>query len=168
MPPKGISRQKIYNLTTFQGRLAPKLKSLSSNVQLAWPALIIIRMKLQPDKSNSLTINAYGPGWIEVNAERFTSSLIVSSLAGASPQKWQARRFEDLGPSDFDVLASSGAELVLFGSGQRLRFPRPVWLSSLIYQGIGMETMDTAAACRTYNILASEGRKVVVALLMES
>ena len=126
------------------------------------------RMKLQPDKSNSLTINAYGPGWIEVNAQRFTSSLVVSSLAGSSPQAWAVQRFEDLTPSDFEILAHSGAELVLFGSGQRLRFPQPAWLSSLITKGIGMETMDTAAACRTYNILASEGRKVVVALLLET
>ena len=131
-------------------------------------ALPHTRMKLQPDKSNSLTINAYGPGWIEVNAQRFTSSLVVSSLAGSSPQAWEVKRFEDLTPSDFEILAHSGAELVLFGSGQRLRFPQPAWLSSLFSKGIGMETMDTAAACRTYNILASEGRKVVVALLLES
>jgi uncharacterized protein len=124
-------------------------------------------MKLQPDKSNSLTINAYGPGWIEVNGQRFTSSLIVSSLAGSSPLVWDAARFENLRPKDFEILANSGAELILFGSGKRLRFPQPVWLASLIQQGIGMETMDTPAACRTYNILASEGRKVVVALLLE-
>jgi len=132
------------------------------------PALPPIPMKLQPDKSNSLTINAYGPGWIEVNGQRFTSSLIVSSLAGSSPQVWDVSRFEDLSLPDFEVLAQTGAELVLFGSGQRLRFPQAAWLASLIQQGIGMETMDTAAACRTYNILASEGRKVAVALLLET
>jgi len=125
-------------------------------------------MKLQPDKSNSLTINAYGPGWIEVNGQRFTSSLIVSSLAGSSPHVWNVSRFEDLSALDFEVLSRSGAELVLFGSGHRLRFPQGAWLTGLIQQGIGLETMDTAAACRTYNILASEGRKVVVALLLES
>ena len=125
-------------------------------------------MKLQPDKSNSLTINAYGPGWIEVNGQRFTNSLIVSSLAGSSPLVWEVARFENLKSQDFEVLATSGAELVLFGSGQRLRFPQPAWFASLIQQGIGMETMDTPAACRTYNILASEGRKVVVALLLEA
>lgn len=125
-------------------------------------------MKLQPDKSNSLTINAYGPGWIEVNGQRFTSSLIVSSLAGSSPLVWEVARFENLKSQDFEVLATSGAELVLFGSGQRLRFPQPAWFASLIQQGIGMETMDSPAACRTYNILASEGRKVVVALLLEA
>lgn len=125
-------------------------------------------MKLQPDKSNSLTINAYGPGWIEVNGQRFTSSLIVSSLASSSPLMWEVARFENLKSQDFEVLATSGAELVLFGSGQRLRFPQPAWFASLIQQGIGMETMDTPAACRTYNILASEGRKVLVALLLEA
>jgi uncharacterized protein len=125
-------------------------------------------MKLQPDKSNSLTINAYGTGLIEVNGQKFTSSLIVSSLPGSSPNLWDALRFEDLSPADFEPLAHSGAELVIFGSGQRLRFPQPAWLTSLMSRHIGIETMDTAAACRTYNILASEGRKVVVALLLET
>jgi uncharacterized protein len=76
--------------------------------------------------------------------------------------------FTALGSSDFDVLTTMGAELVIFGSGKRLRFPPPHWLKSLIERGIGVETMDTPAACRTYNILASEGRKVVAALLIES
>ena len=124
-------------------------------------------MKLQPDKSNAPTIQAHGPGWIEVNGQKFTHSLIVSSLPGSVPGKWEASRFEALKSADFDALASSGAELVLFGSGQRLRFPQPDWLRSLVERGIGLETMDTPAACRTYNILASEGRKVVVALLLE-
>jgi uncharacterized protein len=124
-------------------------------------------MKLQPDKSNNLTINAYGEGWIEVNGEKFSHSLIVSSLAGARPVPWAVSRFEELQSTDFDALAISGLELVLLGSGQRLRFPQPAWLQALIEQGIGVETMDTAAACRTYNILASEGRKVMAALLQE-
>jgi uncharacterized protein len=125
-------------------------------------------MKLQPDKSNSLTINAYGPGWIEVNGEKFTHSLIVSSLKGAVPEKWAVSQFGALNSEDFAPLAKSGAELIIFGSGQRLRFPQPSWLAPLMAMGIGVETMDTAAACRTYNILASEGRKVVVVLLLET
>ncbi len=125
-------------------------------------------MKLQPDKSNSLTINAYGEGWIEVNGEKFNQSLFVSSLPGAAPTPWAVSRFEALKSADFGTLACSGAELVIFGSGQRLRFPQPAWLKPLIERGIGLETMDTTAACRTYNILASEGRKVVAALLLET
>jgi len=125
-------------------------------------------MKLQPDKSTSLTINAYGEGWIEVNGQKFTHSLIVSSLPGSAPGEWPVARFEALQSTDFDTLAASGAELVIFGSGQRLRFPKPDGLQALMARGIGLETMDTAAACRTYNILASEGRKVVAALLLEA
>ena len=125
-------------------------------------------MKLQPDKSNSPTLNAYRPGWIEVNGEKFTHSLIVSSLKGAVPEKWAVSQFGALNSEDFAPLAKSGAELIIFGSGQRLRFPQPSWLAPLMAIGIGVETMDTAAACRTYNILASEGRKVVVVLLLET
>ena len=124
-------------------------------------------MKLQPDKSNCLTINAYGEGWIEVNGQRFDRSLIVSSLPGATVQNWPVSGFEALTTENFDVLGQTGAELVIFGSGKRLQFPKPHWLQTLVGQGIGLETMDTAAACRTYNILASEGRKVVLAVLLE-
>jgi hypothetical protein len=59
-------------------------------------------------------------------------------------------------------------ELVIFGSGSRIRFAAPAVLRPLIERGIGIETMDTAAACRTYNVLASEGRAVVAALLIEA
>ena len=124
-------------------------------------------MKLQPDKSNNLTINAYGEGWIEVNGQAFTHSLLVSSLPGALPEPWAVARFEDLSVAHFDALAGSGAELVLFGSGPRLRFPPAAFLQGLMVRGIGLESMDTAAACRTYNILASEGRKVMAALLLK-
>jgi uncharacterized protein len=125
-------------------------------------------MKLQPDKPSSLTINAYGGDWIEVNGQKFTHSLLVSSLPGATVEPWSVARFEALQASDFEVLAHSGAELILFGSGQRLRFAQTPWLRPLIERGIGLETMGTPAACRTYNILASEGRKVVCALLLET
>jgi len=65
-------------------------------------------------------------------------------------------------------LARLQPELVVFGSGLRLRFPRPQWLEGLYAQRIGVETMDTQAACRTFNFLVGEGRQVVAALLMES
>ena len=59
-------------------------------------------------------------------------------------------------------------QVVIFGSGSRIRFPRPAWLAPLAARRIGLETMDTAAACRTYNILAQEGRTVAAALLLET
>ena len=120
-------------------------------------------MKLQPDQFNAPFINAYQAGWIEVNGQKYSGGLMVHSESGCSA--WTVARFEDLQADHFAQLLAHRPELVIFGSGLKLRFPRPVWLAPLIQLGIGLETMDTAAACRTYNVLASEGRRVVAALL---
>jgi uncharacterized protein len=126
-------------------------------------------MKLQPDRFDVQAISGYGPGWVGVGtgvtAEKITHSVILSSHGDRID--WDARVFEDLGPEHFARLAQMKAEVVVFGSGERIRFPRPAWLRPLAERGIGLETMDTAAACRTYNILAQEGRQVAVALLLE-
>lgn len=122
-------------------------------------------MKLQPDKSDVQTLTAHGPGWVAVNNERVESSVVVGSRGERF--EWDAGEFGQLGAEHFAQLAALGAELIIFGSGQRIRFPQPAWLQPLMAQRIGVETMDTPAACRTYNILASEGRHVVAALLIE-
>ncbi len=122
-------------------------------------------MKLQPDKSDAQVISGYGPGWIGVNGEKISHNVIVSSKGERI--EWSPGRFEDLGPEHFVQLALLDAEVVIFGSGSRLRFPKAAWLQPLIARRIGIETMDTAAACRTYNILAQEGRSVAAALLLE-
>jgi len=123
-------------------------------------------MKLQPDKSDVQTISAHGSGWVGVNGEKITNSVLIGSRGQRID--WPCSRFEDLGPAHFEQLAQLDAELVVFGSGPRLRFPKAAWLAPLIERRIGLETMDTAAACRTYNILAAEGRSVVAALLLEN
>jgi uncharacterized protein len=123
-------------------------------------------MKLQPDQFDVQAISGYGPGWVGVNGEKITHSVIVASTGERIA--WNASRFDELGPQHFAELAKLGPEVAIFGSGDRIRFPRPAWLKSLIGAGVGLETMDTAAACRTYNILAQEGRKVAVALLLET
>ena len=122
-------------------------------------------MKLQPDKSDVQSISGYGPGWVGVNGEKITRSIIISSKGERI--EWPSSRFEDLGPEHFAQLAQLDAEVVIFGSGSRIRFPRAAWLQPLMARRIGIETMDTAAACRTYNILAQEGRSVAAALLLE-
>jgi uncharacterized protein len=122
-------------------------------------------MKLQPDQFDVQAITGYGPGWIGVNGEKITHSVIIGS--GGERIAWNAQRFEDLDAEHFERVASVPAEVAIFGSGSRIRFPRPVWLKPLIDRRVGLETMDTGAACRTYNILAQEGRSVVVALLLE-
>lgn len=122
-------------------------------------------MKFQPDRSHALTISGYGPGWVGIEADKITHSLIISS--SGLRQEWNCSRFEDLSAEHFAPLALLDAELVIFGSGQRNRFPPAVWLQPLMAKRIGLESMDTQAACRTYNILAGEGRRVVAALLLE-
>ena len=121
-------------------------------------------MKLQPDSTQGPTITGYGSDWVAINGESMHSSMVVCSTGQTFP--WNCDGFEKLGPADFDKLIDLGAELVIFGSGPSLRFPHPQWLEGLYNKRIGVETMDTHAACRTYNFLAGEGRKVVAALLI--
>ncbi|MFH0129013.1 Mth938-like domain-containing protein [Variovorax sp. VaC1] len=123
-------------------------------------------MKLQPDKSDAQSLTAHGPGWVAINNEKVEGSVVVGSRGERF--EWSCARFEELGPEHFAQLASLGAELIIFGSGKRIRFPQPAWLQPLMAKRTGVETMDTAAACRTYNILAGEGRHVIAALLVES
>jgi uncharacterized protein len=122
-------------------------------------------MKLQPDKSDAQSISGYGPGWVGVDGEKITSSVILSSRGERIA--WPAATFAELDASHFATLAEVDAEVVIFGSGSRIRFPQAAWLQPLMTRRICIETMDTAAACRTYNILAYEGRSVAVALLIE-
>jgi uncharacterized protein len=121
-------------------------------------------MKFIPDATQGPTITGYGPGWIEVNREKHHSSLIVSSQGICRP--WHCPGYDELSDTYFAELADLAPELILFGSGERIRFPQPRWLASLYQLRIGVETMDTQAACRTYNFLSGEGRKVVAALLI--
>jgi uncharacterized protein len=122
-------------------------------------------MKLHPDKFDAPSVTGYGPGWIGLNNEKITHSVVIGSRG--LRRDWACDSFQTLTAAHFEQLAGLDAELILFGSGQRLRFPQPAWLASLAQRGVGLETMDTAAACRTYNILAAEGRHVVAALLLE-
>ncbi len=122
-------------------------------------------MKLQPDRSNVPTVTSHGPGWVAVDGTRIPHSVIVR--AHGEPIAWAGSHFDDLGPLHFEQLAALDVEVLIFGSGSRIRFPRPAWLAPLAARRIGLETMDTAAACRTYNILAQEGRRVAAALLVE-
>ena len=123
-------------------------------------------MKLQPDIISVQSISGYGPGWIGVGGEKITRSVIIGS--GGERLTWGCNCFEELGTEHFAQLADMNTELVIFGSGKRIRFPQAAWIKPLIDKQTGIETMDTEAACRTYNILAAEGRRVVAALLLES
>ncbi|MBA4267608.1 MAG: hypothetical protein C0453_21240 [Comamonadaceae bacterium] len=126
-------------------------------------------MKLHADKPDANTITAYGDDWIAVNGERLGQSVVLAS--SGERVDWLCTAHDELGEAHFNsllALTDMPPELVIFGSGKRLRFVRPALLQSLITRGIGVETMDTRAACRTFNILAGEGRRVIAALLIES
>jgi len=109
------------------------------------------------------TITGYGAGYILVNGARHEANLIVL------PDRilpWSATGFDALAAEDFAELASLPLEVVLLGTGATLRFPKPQVTRPLVEARIGLEVMDAQAACRTYNILAAEERRVAAALLL--
>ncbi len=120
-------------------------------------------MKLHPDASNGFSIQSYSDDGVVVNGKNQIGSLLLCSVQG--PQKWSAENFESLTQSSFDELLHFSPELVLFGSGNRIQFPSPKLIQGLFQRRIGVETMDNGAACRTFNVLAGEGRHVVLALI---
>jgi uncharacterized protein len=124
-------------------------------------------VKFQPDFLDGVnTITRHDEARLWVGAQPYSGSVIVPWVGAV--RAWAPAAFDELIQAHFDALLQDKPELVIFGSGPRLRFPSAALLQGLIAQGIGFESMDTAAACRTYNVLASEGRTVVAALLLES
>lgn len=106
----------------------------------------------------------YGDDHLLVNGERLSFGLILTP-AQMDRETFIAVSFESLHESHFSHLAALNSDIVLLGTGPTLRFPHPALTRPLIEARIGLEVMDTGAACRTYNILAAEGRNVAVAIL---
>ena len=124
-------------------------------------------MKLQADRMEGQNaISRHGADGVIVNGVEFRQSVVVPWRGTVQP--WVVDDFEKLTEAHFAALVELGPELVIFGSGRRIRFPKPAMLQPLMARRIGLETMDTAAACRTYNVLLAEGRLVVAALLFET
>jgi len=123
-------------------------------------------LKLHADTPTALnTVTAYGPGFIEINKVRHASAVL---LTPDRVEPWEVASFEALGEGDLERLRALAPEVALLGTGSRQRFPHPRLSRALSEARIGLEVMTTAAACRTYNILMAEGRKVAAALLLES
>jgi uncharacterized protein len=116
------------------------------------------------DPADGYAINAYGDDGVVINGRRFDRSLVL--MPRQIIEGWQPKSFEELVTSHFRQLAELAPDLVLLGTGRRQQFPSPHLYQALISSGIGLEVMSTAAACRTYNILMSEGRTVAAALLL--
>ena len=116
----------------------------------------------RPDGRNSFT--GYGEGYVEINRTRHTTSLVASGDRLVTD--WPVSSIEGLGADHMAAIVELKPEIVLLGTGERLQFPDPARLAPLYKAGIGVEVMDTPAACRTYNILLGEGRNVVAALVV--
>ncbi|EHR71323.1 hypothetical protein BurJ1DRAFT_2492 [Burkholderiales bacterium JOSHI_001] len=121
-------------------------------------------LKIQPDRLEGVnTINRLEGGRVWVGATAHEGAVLVPWQGVVLP--WAVPGFDSLSPEHFAPVLALKPELVIFGSGARQRFAHPRLVAALIAQRIGVESMDSAAACRTYNVLASEGRQVVAALL---
>ena len=134
---------------------------------LLTPKTRITALKLHPDDLPPLnTVTAYGDGYVDINLQRHTGSVII--MPEQAVRAWPVTSFAGLEAAHFEMLLDDEPELVIFGSGAKLRFPHPKLTAALAERRIGIETMDIQAACRTYNVLMAEGRKVAAALLIES
>jgi uncharacterized protein len=116
------------------------------------------------DEGDNYLIRAYDTGELLIDEYRYRNSVVVTpkEIIG----DWPPQQFEDLSPEHFKVLADLKPQIVILGTGASMQFPDPALYADLVNQGIGVDVMATPAACRTYNLLVMEGRKVAAALLL--
>jgi uncharacterized protein len=107
---------------------------------------------------------AHGADHVMVNRERYEGSTVV--MPDQVREDWKVGGFDDLDEAHFKYFLAFKPEVVLLGTGAQQRFVHPRLYRALTDAGIGVECMDTPAACRTYNILAAEDRKVIAAILL--
>ena len=123
-------------------------------------------MKFQREASSEFAISGYTADSVSVAGVEHRQSLRVSHKATAAP--WQVSTFADITATTIAEATLVQPEIVIIGTGKKLRFPPPNALAPLRDARIGFEVMDTAAACRTYNVLLGEGRQVAALLLIEA
>eukprot|EP00825_Cyclidium_porcatum_P032236 TRINITY_DN3440_c0_g1_i3.p1 TRINITY_DN3440_c0_g1~~TRINITY_DN3440_c0_g1_i3.p1 ORF type:complete len:168 (-),score=16.32 TRINITY_DN3440_c0_g1_i3:181-684(-) len=118
-----------------------------------------------PNTAGLNLFTAYGDDYIAVNQEKYSTNLIL--MPESIIPDWTSAKLDSLTEADMQKLLELGTEIILLGTGNRLRFPPGALLRPFAAAGIGLDVMDLQAACRTYNILAAEGRKVAAALLFD-
>jgi len=119
---------------------------------------------VQEDFRSALLIHGYDNGEIRVGGQAYRRSVILTHERVIDD--WRPQNKDELEAGDFHLIRSLDTEILLLGTGPVLSFPSPALTAPLLERGIGVEVMDTAAACRTFNVLLSEGRPVVAALLL--
>ena len=121
-------------------------------------------MKFHLSTAQGNVVTGCGPGWVRIGTDEHRASFVVAPDAIVTP--WAGGGFEELSEDDFVRVKALDPEIVLLGTGARQRFPHPRLYRALTDAGIGVEIMDSAAAARTYNIIAAEGRRVAAAILL--
>lgn len=116
------------------------------------------------DLNEGYFITAYDEASIQINGKNFSSGLVVTQ--DKLVNDWPPASVDMLAPEHIKTIVDLKPELVLLGTGAKLVFPEVKVYAELIQLGIGVEVMDTGAVCRTYNILSSEGRRVVAGLIL--
>lgn len=109
-------------------------------------------------------ITGYGEGYVQVNNTRHSASLMVGALQIVP---WSVANIRDMTAEHLESAIGAKPEVLIIGTGRRFTFPPPRSLRPLVEARIGHEVMDTAAACRTYNVLLGEGRKVMAVLVVD-
>ncbi|HZV65652.1 MAG TPA: Mth938-like domain-containing protein [Telluria sp.] len=124
-------------------------------------------MKLHSSSTKQYqTVTGYDDRGVEINAERFDFSLLL--MPETAPRPWPVTSFDALAEQHFEQIAQDAPDVVILGTGARQRFVHPRLIGALSSRHIGVECMDSKAACRTYNILMGEGRKVTLALIVDA
>jgi uncharacterized protein len=142
------------------GRVALANTALARRIAEKFP------MKLQAQRlEGQNAISRHSVHGVVVNGVEHRHSVVVAWSGDVQP--WGPGALQELTPAHFERLVALAPDLIIFGSGARLQFPPPALLRPLMRARIGLETMDTPAACRTYNVLLAEGRSVVAALLFD-
>jgi uncharacterized protein len=116
------------------------------------------------DNQAQYQIRAFKPGFIQINQQLFTHSLIVTPTKLI--ENWAPQHITDLTHAHFKMIIDLHPDILILGTGEELQFPSIELYGELINEGIGVEIMDTSAACRTYNVLTSENRNVAAALII--
>ena len=124
-----------------------------------------MKLHLNTD-ANQRLFSGYGDDHVLINGHRHESSLLLSPQ-GIEIAPWAGLGFDQLTTEHFEWVAHWELDILLFGTGNRLRFPHPSLTRALVEARIGLEVMDVGALCRTYNILIAEGRSVGAAVLIE-
>ncbi|WP_457674155.1 Mth938-like domain-containing protein [Thiolapillus sp.] len=122
-------------------------------------------MKFAQDHIDSrYLIEAYEPGRIQVAGQIFSENMLI--MPDRLLQPWELASMDDFSRAGVEDLLSHEPDVILLGTGQRQVFPHPSLFAPLMKAGTGWEIMPTDAACRTYNILLGEDRRVLAALIL--